>query len=140
MVRPPTIAAGSTAPTGRLIIHSGTLSAVVKPVLGERLSALGTFDVPTPVSSISEVKLTNAKVTLESGAKRFNFTIPTANLKAFNGSFKGSTNFLEGSIQLDDAMVTLPSMPLNPDFSQAALDSSYACTMDLKSVVPPNGP
>ncbi len=123
--------AGAIAPRARLTIHSGMLSAVIKPVLGERRSAPGTFDLPTPVSALTEVRLTNARVTLESGAKTFVFTIPSAELSAFNGSYMGATNSLSGTITVGAGPVTLGAMALNPEFDQMTLDSSYSCTPDL---------
>ncbi len=134
------IPAGATAPTAALTIHSGTLTATVKPVLGERRSKPGTFDVATPVSSLTQITLTNARVTLKSGPKTFVFAIPTATLDAFNGAYLGQTNALSGTVSIDGTPVTLGAMALNPMFSQAAFDQTYACTPDLASVVPPNGP
>ncbi|MCC6338171.1 MAG: hypothetical protein IT380_29785, partial [Myxococcales bacterium] len=135
-----TLPVGANVPTARLTLHSGTLSAVVRPVLGERASAPGTFDLPTPVAQFSEVQLTGARVTLESGAKRFVFSIPTARLDAFNGTYLGASNSLSGQVEVDGARVDLGLLPLNPDFQQPAFDSSYGCTEDLRSVVPAAGP
>jgi hypothetical protein len=132
--------AGTNTPTAKLTVHSGTLSAVVKPVLGERMSEPGTFDLATPVSAMTQITLTNARVTLNSGAKTFVFTIPSARLDAFNGTFMSSSNSLAGSLQVDGKMVTIDPMALNPDFDQTAFDASYRCTEDLRAVIPPMGP
>lgn len=131
---------GVNAPTAKLTIHSGTLSAVVKPVLGERMSEQGTFDLATPVSAMTEISLTNARVTLSSGAKTFGFTIPSARLDAFNGTYLGSSNSLSGTLQVGDKLVTLEPMALNPDFDQVTFDASYRCTDDLRAVIPTMGP
>ncbi len=126
---------GATKPEASLIVHAGTLSATVRPILGERKSAPGTFDVQTPVAELTQVKLTNADVTLHNGDMQFRFNIPSATVEAFNGTRGAKSNSISGSITVDDHPLTLAPGPLNPAFEQAAFDQSYACTSDLKAVI-----
>ncbi len=97
----------------------------------------GTFDIPTPVASISALSATGLKAKLIAQGKTFRLDIPEARLEAFNGSYRGVSNRLGGSIKLGDEWVTLGDLPLDPAFNQAAFDRGYACTDDLKEVIPP---
>lgn len=134
-----TLSAGSTAPSARLILHSGRLSAKVVPILGERISKPAVYDVPTPVATLAMVHLVNASGTLEVGGLRFPVTVTDALIDAQSGSLRGRSNVISGRVQLPSSTVTLPSgTALDPSFQQAAFDASYACTPDLKATVPPN--
>ena len=132
------IVGAGAQPAGKLTLQRGTLSAVVKPVMGERASKPGVFDISTPVSSLTDVVLTNAEVTLEAQGKRFNVAVPSARLSAFNGSYNGSSNALQGAVTVGGTVVTLPpGFKLDPAFEQATFDTNYLCTDDLKGVVTP---
>ncbi|MEW5851287.1 MAG: hypothetical protein AB2A00_21040 [Myxococcota bacterium] len=129
---------GRSDPRRKLTIHSGTITANIQPVLGERESEHGVFDVSTPISQLSAVTLTDADVTLFSEGKTFHLQIPQATVNAFNGSYSGHSNELEGTVLLWGETVDIPPSALNPDFSQDWFDRTYSCTEDLRSVVPPN--
>ncbi len=132
------LAPGATAPAGKLTIHSGTLVTFMKPIIGELASSPGRFEIPTPVARFDRVTLMGARATLESGAKRFLLDLPEVALTAQAGSFKGRSNVVSGAVKLGTSTVTVAEMPLDPSFMQAAFDSSYACTADLRAVVPAN--
>ncbi len=133
------LAPGAASPTARLVLHDGHLAGKVVPVVGERTSNPGVFDVPTPVATFSEVRLSQANGTLEVGGMRFTVQVADSALQAQNGSLHGVSNTVSGSVTLGSgATVVLPPSPLNPTYSQAAFDQTYACTPDLKSTVPPN--
>lgn len=127
---------GTSADRGVLTLHSGTLSAVVRPVLGENAQKPATFDVPTPVSALDDVVLTDAEATLEAEGKTFRLTIEAASLSAFNGSYQGRSNEISGSIRVNGELISLGGGPLNPDFEQADFDARYACTENLAALVP----
>jgi hypothetical protein len=115
-----------------LVLHSGTLSATVKPVLGERVGSPGQYDVGTPVATFTNVELLNATATLSVAGKSFLLSIPALKVSGQNGSFNGVTNTLSGAVTLSDGHVfTIAPTALDPNFAQASFDSSYACTADL---------
>lgn len=132
------LAPQATAPAAKLVVHSGALSAKVLPILGERKSAPGTFDVPTPVASFASISLDAARTTLTAGAKTFQLELDAVALTAQAGGYKGKVNTVAGSLKVNGVAVSVPSIPLDPSFQQAAFDASYACTDDLKATVSPN--
>lgn len=135
-----TIPAGKLDPIAKLVVHSGSMSAKVSPILAERLSTPNVYDVPTPVA-VFDLTLTDLVGTLHVGAMAFSVDIPSATLSAQNGSFRGVSNTLSGTVVIGGAngeTVVLAPSPLNPDFTQAGFDHAYACTPDMKSTVPPN--
>jgi hypothetical protein len=121
---------------GRLIIHSGTLSGVANTMQGRRRSN-GHFDVATPVAGFKGLKLVNAQVTLQSGPKKFTFSVPLAMVDAFSGAFAGKKNSLTGALTVDSQVVTLGTMELQPNYSQPTFDQNYACTPDLTATLVP---
>jgi hypothetical protein len=128
---------------GRLIIHSGAVDTTLRPMQGKDTSN-GWFDIGTPVAGFDSVVFTSGtgttgnNVTLVAGPKTFTFPISEAHLSAFNGAFKGDLNRLSGTINVDGVEVTLGMLPLQPNYSQAAFDQTYACTPHLASVLSPN--
>jgi hypothetical protein len=128
---------------GRLIIHSGAVDAVVRPMQGQDTSN-GWFDIGTPVAAFDSVVFTSGtmstgdNVTLVAGPKTFTFAVSEAHLSAFNGAFKGDLNRLSGTITVDGVEVALGMLPLQPNYAQAAFDQTYACTPHLASVLAPN--
>ncbi|MGQ0504048.1 MAG: hypothetical protein ACT4TC_01890, partial [Myxococcaceae bacterium] len=126
---------GANAPEVALQLNSGEVSASVKPIMGERKSALGTFDIPTPVAEISQITVTNANVTLFKSGMQFNFNIPRASLEAFNGTLGAQSNRITGTLAVDDHELVIDQGKLDPLFDQAKFDESYACTADLRSVI-----
>jgi len=131
------VAAGADAPPGKLTIHSGVLSAVVHPSLGEMDSDRGRFMIPTPVADIEEAVLRDAVATLWSDGKTFDVVIDEARLSAINGSIDGQANQLSGYIYINGVRKELGTMPLNPDYDQTTFDASYVCTEDLVDVLEP---
>jgi hypothetical protein len=130
---------GSSADLGVLTIHSGTLSGVVRPVLGENAGEQGTFDVATPVSALDDIVLSDAEVTLVSQGKTFKLDIESTQISAFNGSYAGQSNEIAGTVTMGGETHTLAADPLNPDFEQASFDAAYVCTEDLEATVPSAG-
>lgn len=128
------IAAGDDAPAGMLVIHRGTLSALVQPALGARADDPSTFDVPTPVARLSSVRL-SGEASLYAQGKTFHFTINGAELLGTNGPFMGQENLLSGSISIDGKPHVLGALPLNPTYSSSAFDASYQCTENLGAPV-----
>jgi hypothetical protein len=127
--------AASTA-DGRLIIHSGTLATTARPLQGQDM-ANGDYDIGTPVGGFDNIDFMGGAVTLVSGPKTFNFTLGQAHLSAFNGAFKGNSNSLSGSINVDGVDLMLGMLKLQPSYDQGKFDHSYACTMNLKATLPP---
>jgi hypothetical protein len=54
------------------------------------------------------------------------------------GGYKGKINQLSGTAVVDGVTVNIPPMALDPTYKQADYDATYACTPDLKAVIPPN--
>lgn len=132
------LAPGASAPAGKLTLHAGKLTTFMKPIIGELASEPGKFEIPTPVAQFDRITLTGARATLSSGAKVFSLELPEVTLAAQNGSFKGRSNVVSGRMKIGTTLVEVAEMPLDPSFMQAAFDASYACTDDLRGVVPPN--
>lgn len=132
-----TLAPGATEPQGTLTLHSGLVRGTVKPILAERESEPGTFDVQTPVARLNDIVLVDGDATLRSGTKTFRFTIGNARLSAAAGSFMGLGNLVSGTVEVDGVPVEVGPMPLDPSFKQGTFDESYACTDDLKALVTP---
>jgi hypothetical protein len=127
---------GSSADPGVLTLHSGNLSGVVRPVLGENSGEAGTYDVPTPVSALDDIRLQGAEVTLEAQGKTFKFTIDSTSIDAFNGSFQGRQNEISGTVTIDGEAISL-SGGLDPGYTQADFDSGYSCNEDLEAIIVP---
>jgi hypothetical protein len=132
------IAPQQTAPAGKLVLHTGTLTGRVVPILGENKTEPGTFDIATPVASFQTVQLHTAKATLTAGAKTFTLNLDAAQLTAQAGTYKGRSNTVSGSLMVNGVLVNVAPVPLDPSFQQGAFDASYVCTSDLKATVPSN--
>ena len=128
------IAGDSDEPDGVLVIHRGTLSAVVQPALGNRRDEPDTFDVPTPVARLSSVRLT-ATASLYAQGKTFHFEVNNAELLATNGPFLGAENTLSGTMVVNSKAYDLGSLALNPAYSATAFDDAYTCTENLAGPV-----
>ena len=128
------IAGDSEEPDGVLVIHRGTLSAVVQPALGNRRDEPDTFDVPTPVARLSSVRLT-ATASLYAQGKTFHFEVNNAELLATNGPFLGAENSLSGTMVVNSKAYDLGSLALNPAYSATAFDDAYTCTENLAGPV-----
>jgi hypothetical protein len=122
-----------------MTIHSGTFSGVVQPVLGERASEPGRYDVSVPVvygvSRLANLRLQNADITLTSDGMTFNYHIDDSLIQAFNGTYGEDSNWVRGLVTVDGLEVDVPEVPLDPHFDQAHFDSGYLCTEDLRGLV-----
>jgi hypothetical protein len=132
-----TSASGASAPAAKLLLHKGTLTGTVIPILGENRDEPNTFDVATPVAVFKDLRLTNASATLTSGRKTFHLQIPELEVSAQNGSFRGVTNALSGRVTMGATDVDLGPTALDPAYDQKAFDGTYACTSDLAGLIPP---
>jgi hypothetical protein len=121
---------GASEPEGILVIHEGTLSAIVQPALGARADDPSVVDVPTPVAMMSSVHLT-ADATLYAQGKTFHFSIDDTDLQATNGRFFGEENALAGTVVLDGETHDLGRVALNPNYTASSFDDSYRCTENL---------
>ena len=128
---------GETEAFRGLHVGSGRLSATVQPIVGERADDPGTYDVPTPVAHITNISLTDAPVTLSSEGKTFAVRVESAELHAFNGSYRGMglTNSIRGTVRIDGVDVAV-SGPLSPGYDQQAFDATYACNPELEATIP----
>ncbi|MEW5854775.1 MAG: hypothetical protein AB2A00_38720 [Myxococcota bacterium] len=125
---------------GQLIFHSGTLSAVVQPYLGERADEPGVYDISLPVSaSTSHVQatLTNVDATLLTQGKTFHLQIAEAQLDSHSGNYNGYRNVISGTVRVNGELVTFEQIPLDPTFDEAAFIARYACVENLKEPIPP---
>lgn len=123
-------------PLGRLTFENGTLSGLLQPILGERQSQAGVYDVVTSVGKLSEVRLVDADIILKSEGKTFKLHVDDALMSGINGSFEGVSNRLSGYIVIDGRTYDFGDTDLNPDFDQATFDSSYGCVADLRELIP----
>ncbi len=126
-------------PAGFLVIHGGTLSATLRPVLGERQDDMGNFDVSFPVPSSTSntlVQVTNLDATLWALGKQFNVRISNANLDSFNGRWRGRENSLRGTITVDGETVDLGEIPLKPNYDATVFRDGYMCTANLAGPIP----
>lgn len=121
----------------RLTLHSGRVRATVQPILGEMASEAGRFEVATPIAHMTNIVLENVRATVVSEGKTLNAVIDRAELEAQNGSFDSRANALRGWVELNGKRIDLGLSPLDPAFSQASFDASYACTPNLMATVPP---
>jgi hypothetical protein len=130
---------GLADPYVKLVLHGGTLTGQVVPGLAERRSTPGVYDVGTPVATFTDIRLQNAPVTLSVAGKHFSFVISGAQLSGRNGSLNGVTNTISGQVAIGNETIVIPEgTVLDPEFTQARFDSTYACTADLGSLIPPN--
>ncbi len=132
-----TMAPGATGIDKMLLVRTGRLSAVVRPILGEAADERGEFTVATPVVAFDDVELNDALVTLVLGEAEITFPIDEAHLSAFNGSYRGRSNDLSGWLSVGGERIELdPGLRLDPAFEQAAFDETYACADNLLEPVP----
>jgi len=129
---------GDSVPPMRITFHDGTISGMVEPILGERASEPGSFDVPTPIAIISDVVVLNAAVTMEVMGMTLVFDINEARITAQNGIFEGEGNYIEGSMVIDGVPVAIPHGVLDPEFDQNRFNQSYACADDLLATIDPD--
>jgi hypothetical protein len=130
---------GAAEPGRGLRLRSGSMSASVQPILGERASEPGTFDVPTPIAALSTIRVENADARILFNGKRFNVRIDRAELEAFNGSWVDAPhmNYIAGRIVIDGEELAIAPSALDEEYQQVEFDDRYACTDDLRGLVPP---
>lgn len=128
-----------SAPFRGIRAEGGRLSATVQPIVGENAGDRGRYDVPTPVVHITNLSLSAAPVTVQSGPKTFKFQVDAADVEAFNGSWDeaGMTNYLSGSVVIDGETIPLGVLPLVDGFDQSEFDARYACTNALVDLITP---
>lgn len=123
----------SSASTSSLRVQSGDLSGVVQPRVGLDTTS-GACSITTPNVSFSNVAWVNAQALVTSDGSTLPVLLQTSALAAQNGSDGTATNTLSGDIYADDVQLTGLSLPLDPEFDQAAFDSTYTCTPNLMMV------
>lgn len=123
----------SSASTSSLRVVSGDLSGVVEPRVGLDTTS-GACSISTPNVSFSNVAWVNAQALITSDGSTLPVLLQTSALAAQNGSDGSATNTLSGDIYADDVQLTGLSLPLDPEFDQAAFDSTYTCTPNLMMV------
>ncbi len=127
---------GQTAPKKKVTLHGGVLTARADPVTGENRRNAGVYDIGTPISHFTNVRASNVPMTIVNDGKTFKLTVQDAELEAFNGSFGGRENMIQGRLVIDGKPYPIAPGPLNPEYSQADFDARYACTENLRAVVP----
>lgn len=138
-----TLSAGQSSPENRLTLLSGNMTGQLHPIVGEDVQPYlkffhNVFDIPTPVVAVPALQFDNVKAILQAGPRTFKLNIVSANLSALSGGYHGSSNFVTGTIQLDNQTVNVGRIPLDPAFNQSAFDTSYSCNPDLVHVIPAN--
>jgi hypothetical protein len=109
-------------------------------VTGEAIAHPRRYYIATPVLEFRGVELVSAAVTLHYGDGLFDFTLSQADLDAFNGEYKGSSNSLSGSIRFEGDRYDVPGNEydsgLDPKYDAAAFAASYACKPNLLEPIP----
>lgn len=123
-----------TDPSGhKLSIESGGLSAKLEARMAkDRIR--GACSKKTPLSHFTEISYENAKLRLETGGSRFEFTATTSNLEAQNGKRGNLENYLAGTIQLGSDQFEIPigdSPILDPEYEPAHFLAGFNCDPDL---------
>lgn len=118
-------------------IEGGALSGVVAPITAERADDFGVFDISTPVAQMRGLKLSGAAVRIKSGDLTFRVFVDDSNVNAFNGSYRGigRTNELQGYAVIDGVRVNFDTH-LDPTYDQAAFDTSYVCSGEMRDPIP----
>jgi hypothetical protein len=123
-----------------IVFHNGSLTGMSHPVTGEAADNEGAYFVKTPVSGFEAVSISDAQITLRSGAKTFHLALEASNLNAFNGTYGSQSNSLMGDIWLNGNHYVIgdngDAVELNPAFEQSEFDASYACKENLLEPVP----
>ncbi|MEW5851613.1 MAG: hypothetical protein AB2A00_22680 [Myxococcota bacterium] len=117
-----------------LVAKSGRVSAVVQPRLAA--STMGLCTVPTPVATISNVRLHDVEMDLTTGGKTVPITVQASNLDAQNGRKDRLENTLIGSITIYGQEQQIPAGDddggLNPAYNAADFISSFSCNQELQ--------
>lgn len=134
-----------------LVIAQGSYHLSAEPIMAvdsrTRHDAQVSYSIPTPVIKFNDVNVVDASVIIQGPNMRIPLYIESAHLEAFNGHFAGEGNYVEGTIrfslgqqntskELTDFVVR--RVELNPSYSQADFDQSYAHTPHLESLIKPH--
>lgn len=112
-----------------LLVRTGELSGTVRPRVA--IDAItGACSLPTPIAELSNISWKSASLNIASDGKTFDTQVGASMLTAVNGTRDGISNRLSGSITIDGDQVAIDTA-LDPAFSQAAFDASYACTPNM---------
>jgi hypothetical protein len=120
-----------------LFLKKGRLEAQVVPTLALD-TALGVCSLQTPIAELTGIRLKDADVELRSKGVSFAFRVDDSSLSAQNGSRRGKSNRLEGSITLNGEKHPIPlaGQPavLDPSYDEQQFKATYACVPNLKMV------
>lgn len=131
----PVSADGGVAIPAVTSIVSGSGSVTVKSIAGESMANPMVYSVATPVASIESLVMPEATIRIWSEGSQFDLALTNVMLNAFSGSFGTKTNQISGSLTVNGEPVTVDTT-LDPAFVQATFNSTYACTPDLRAVIP----
>ncbi len=129
------LAAGETTAAVSSTLN-GSGSVTVKPIAGEHSALANVYSISTPVAGIESLTMATGSMSIQNGANHFILALTDVSLNAFNGSYDGHSNELSGSMKVDGHSVTISATALVPTFDQTAFNATYACTPDLKEVIP----
>ncbi|MEW5849661.1 MAG: hypothetical protein AB2A00_12655 [Myxococcota bacterium] len=117
--------------------RGGTLSATVHPIMGEHSAYPMLYVIPTPITGITDFNVADVDVTLQAGPKTLRFTVSTAQLTSFAGTYGGQSNFVDGQVTVNGEAFSLGMLPLDPGYTQDGFNASYVeCTENLREAVP----
>ena len=118
-------------------VHSGALSGQLSPRLALD-SERGACSLPTPIAQFKDVSYSNADITIYSQDMNFRVKANASSLEAQNGSDRGRTNYLSGSITIDGEAASIPvagSDPvLDPNYDAESFAQSFSCTNGLQLI------
>lgn len=132
-----------------LVVVQGHYQLKAEPIMAvdarTRADAHVSYSIPTPVIEFKDLTVDNATVILRADNLRIPLYIESARLKAFNGRFSGEGNYVEGTIRFsvgqqpetpeDLTDFAVRRIDLNPNYSQAEFDQSYANTPHLEGLI-----
>ena len=126
----------SATPDAAMTINGGRLTATVVPTLGESLSNTGVCSIPTPVNHLTNLSASNMPILLALEGRSFAVVIDSSDLEVRVGMQNSQGNSISGTIVIDGQSFSV-SGPVDPNYSQAQFDRTYACTPDLSATIAP---
>lgn len=120
----------TSASEASAIIQKGHLSLVSEIHLAQSAS-LGVCGVSTSEISITQLIVTDAVYTVDSGDRVFDTDVPVLDITAQLGNWEDKENFIEGTVTVWDSVVDIKDHVLDPDYDADTFDASYACNEDL---------
>jgi hypothetical protein len=115
----------SSASPAYLIVHEGLLSAIIEPRLA--LDPLTeTCVLPTPILTFTDVRWSDADVTMVQGASSVRVLIESTDFDAQAGSGVNEVNTLRGVVKMLDGSVLIDG-PLDPAFQAEAFSATWNC-------------